>query len=55
VLDLDEISPQIALAWCQMLKGFKIRIIIAGGDGTVGWLLNTIEDLSLDVSMTQLC
>ena len=52
VIDLSETSIESGLQWCQLLsKSFKeinVRILVAAGDGTVGWVLDTIQKLKLD-------
>lgn len=52
VIDLSETSIESGLEWCQVLsKSFKeinIRILVAAGDGTVGWVLDTIQKLRIE-------
>jgi len=52
VIDLFDLPLENALEWCRLLnithKDVRTRILIAGGDGTVGWVLNTIDELKLD-------
>ncbi|CAH1795394.1 unnamed protein product [Owenia fusiformis] len=47
VIDLHEISPQHGLEWCHLLPEVTCRVLVAGGDGTVGWVLDTIDNLKL--------
>lgn len=51
VIDLGRKAPEIALELCVLLDKFKskieTKILVAGGDGTVGWVLNTIAKLDL--------
>ncbi|XP_024940826.1 diacylglycerol kinase epsilon isoform X2 [Cephus cinctus] len=47
VVDLAERDPVAALEWCRLLGDIPCRILVAGGDGTVAWLLNTIHKLQL--------
>jgi len=50
VVDLAERDPVAALEWCRLLGKTPSTILVAGGDGTVAWLLNTINKLELEVS-----
>jgi len=47
VIDLSEISPEVALEFCNLLPDVEFRVLICGGDGTIGWVLNAIEKLKL--------
>ncbi|XP_044016768.1 diacylglycerol kinase epsilon isoform X1 [Aphidius gifuensis] len=47
VVDLTERDPVAALEWCRLLGNNPCNIIVAGGDGTVAWLLNAIHKLQL--------
>ena len=49
VIDLSEIPPQSGLEWCHLLPRVDCRVLVAGGDGTVGWVLHAIDDLKLQV------
>jgi diacylglycerol kinase family enzyme len=49
VLDLAERPPEAALEWCTLLGEVRATILVAGGDGTVGWVLNTVNKLQLKV------
>lgn len=55
VIDLAQKSPEEALEWCHLLQGTTCRVIVAGGDGTVGWVFNTIFKLKLNVSFAKNC
>uniref|UniRef100_A0A914VCY2 Diacylglycerol kinase n=1 Tax=Plectus sambesii TaxID=2011161 RepID=A0A914VCY2_9BILA len=47
VVNIAGVSPESALRWCNFLPGVQCRALVAGGDGTVGWILETIEKLDL--------
>jgi len=50
VIDLSEIPPEGALEWCLLLPCVTWRVLVAGGDGTVGWVLSAVDKLKLRVS-----
>lgn len=47
VIDLHDLQPENALEWCHLLPDVVFRVIVCGGDGSVGWVLNAIEKLNL--------
>ncbi|KAK7051140.1 hypothetical protein SK128_011601 [Halocaridina rubra] len=48
VMDLAEHPPEEALEWCDLVPSdVTCRIIVAGGDGTVGWVFDAIFKLKL--------
>jgi diacylglycerol kinase (ATP) len=52
VIDLCETSIESGLEWCELLaeshKQIIVRILVAAGDGTIGWTLDTIQKMKLD-------
>ena len=50
VIDLSEIPPEVALEFCKLLPDVQWRILVCGGDGTIGWVLNAIDSIPIKVS-----
>lgn len=53
VFDLSELSPSKALQLCTLLPPGCVRVLVCGGDGTVGWVLDAIDTMKLKVRGTQ--
>lgn len=49
VIDIQDISPENALEWCNLLPDVRFYLLVCGGDGTIGWVLTAIERLQLQV------
>ncbi|CAH0563698.1 unnamed protein product [Brassicogethes aeneus] len=49
VIDLSERKPQAALQWCVLLAPRPVKLLIAGGDGTVAWVMTSSYKMDLDV------
>ena len=49
VIDIHDVSPENGLEWCHLLPDVSFRVLVCGGDGTIGWVLNAIESLALKV------
>lgn len=49
MVDLAERSPEAALELCSLLGEVQATVLVAGGDGTVGWVLNAVNKLQLKV------
>eukprot|EP00931_Biecheleriopsis_adriatica_P056645 TRINITY_DN33572_c0_g1_i1.p1 TRINITY_DN33572_c0_g1~~TRINITY_DN33572_c0_g1_i1.p1 ORF type:complete len:567 (-),score=130.66 TRINITY_DN33572_c0_g1_i1:32-1732(-) len=47
VVDLKTEGPEPALHWWSKMK-LQFRIVVCGGDGTVGWVLGALEQLELE-------
>lgn len=47
VTDLDDAKMEDALKWCQLVTEHQCFCLVAGGDGTIGWVLNTIDTLDI--------
>ncbi|XP_050302696.1 diacylglycerol kinase epsilon isoform X2 [Anthonomus grandis grandis] len=48
VIDLTQRKPPAALQWCVLLAPKVARILVAGGDGTIAWVLTSSHKLDLD-------
>lgn len=50
VIDLNRCSPEEALEWCHLLPpDVTCRVVVAGGDGTVCWVLTSILKMKFEV------
>lgn len=49
VMELSNCGPQEALQWVAKTSPKSCRVLIAGGDGTISWVLNTIYRLNIKV------
>ncbi|XP_066917337.1 diacylglycerol kinase epsilon-like [Clytia hemisphaerica] len=47
VIDLSEIPPETALEFCRLLPTTQCRVLVCGGDGTVGWVLDALDKVEL--------
>ena len=48
VVDLRNVGPEAPLRFAaRELSSFPVRIVVCGGDGTVGWVLSAIDKLTV--------
>ncbi|KAJ0041704.1 hypothetical protein NL108_008166, partial [Boleophthalmus pectinirostris] len=47
VFDLSQLNPSKALQLCTLLPPGSVRVLVCGGDGTVGWVLDAIDTMKL--------
>ena len=50
MIDLSTRPPEAALEWCTLLGDIQANVLVAGGDGTVSWVLNAVNKLQLKVT-----
>lgn len=50
VMEMSNRGPHEALQWVAKTSPTACRILIAGGDGTISWVLNTIYRLNIKVN-----
>ncbi|EDO48435.1 predicted protein [Nematostella vectensis] len=50
VIDLHEVPPETALEFCRLLPGHRCRVLVCGGDGSVGWVLDALDKVKLKLS-----
>lgn len=53
VSELGSKGPKEALRLVAKASPNKCQILVAGGDGTVGWILNTMFEMKIDVSCVE--
>uniref|UniRef100_A0A673FVL4 Diacylglycerol kinase n=1 Tax=Sinocyclocheilus rhinocerous TaxID=307959 RepID=A0A673FVL4_9TELE len=51
VFDLSELPPSKALQLCTLLPPGSVRVLVCGGDGTVGWVLDAIDTMKWKVQV----
>ncbi|MGH0130662.1 UNVERIFIED_CONTAM: hypothetical protein FKN15_063128 [Acipenser sinensis] len=47
VFDLSELPPIKALQLCTVLPAGSVRVLVCGGDGTVGWVLDAVDEMRI--------
>ncbi|XP_053152958.1 diacylglycerol kinase epsilon isoform X2 [Hemicordylus capensis] len=47
IFDLTKTTPAKALQLCTWLPCNSVRVLVCGGDGTVGWVLDAIDDMKI--------
>lgn len=52
VFDLSDLTPSKALQLCTLLPPGRVRVLVCGGDGTVGWVLDAIDTMKLKVRVS---
>ena len=51
MIDISTIAPTSILEWCNSLPDIGFYILVCGGDGTVNWILQSIENTTSGVSI----
>lgn len=49
MFDLSQLTPSKALQLCTLLPPGSVQVLVCGGDGTVGWVLDAIDAMKLKV------
>uniref|UniRef100_F2Z490 diacylglycerol kinase (ATP) n=1 Tax=Mus musculus TaxID=10090 RepID=F2Z490_MOUSE len=47
VFDVTKTPPIKALQLCTLLPYYSVRVLVCGGDGTVGWVLDAIDEMKI--------
>ncbi|XP_018409571.1 PREDICTED: diacylglycerol kinase epsilon [Nanorana parkeri] len=47
VFDLSKTSPFEALQLCALLPPNSAKVLVCGGDGTVGWVLDAVDEMKI--------
>ncbi|XP_044155868.1 diacylglycerol kinase epsilon [Bufo gargarizans] len=47
VFDLSKTSPYKALQLCTLLPPNSVKVLVCGGDGTVGWVLDAVDEMKI--------
>uniref|UniRef100_A0A6B2ED13 Diacylglycerol kinase n=1 Tax=Phlebotomus kandelakii TaxID=1109342 RepID=A0A6B2ED13_9DIPT len=48
VIEMSRSGPQDALQWVVRIHPKPCRILVAGGDGTIGWVMNTLFAMAVE-------
>ncbi|XP_060242980.1 diacylglycerol kinase epsilon isoform X3 [Meriones unguiculatus] len=47
VFDVTKTPPVKALQLCTLLPYYSVRVLVCGGDGTVGWVLDAVDEMKI--------
>lgn len=47
VFDVTKTPPIKALQLCTLLPHYSARVLVCGGDGTVGWVLDAVDEMKI--------